>query len=248
METGGARRLIRSSLVGLNTLAQRTDFFHGLIYLIRRDGTRELPEPTVVSQVLNQNGGRTHTAIERTATDIDLPTAASRSPVFADRHARAHGKVNTRQHPKELDRYNFAKFRDARAHAWGVIAREGGNVIPVSILSKRRPGLVQKHPTVSRTKFRPVWGRRHRRRDKGQVTSPRQFVLVQDVRGGRLRRARNGHSSPMGSAGRIPRCWFPSASNGPPPASSGSGPPNPSGSESLLLQPWWEPTRWLEPA
>ena len=35
------------------------------IYLIRRDGTRELLEPTVVSQVLNQDGGRTQTAIVR---------------------------------------------------------------------------------------------------------------------------------------------------------------------------------------
>ena len=35
---------------------------------------------------------------------------------------------------KELDRYNFAKFRGARAQACGVIPREGGNVIPVSVL------------------------------------------------------------------------------------------------------------------
>ena len=33
------------------------------IYLIRRDGTRELLEPTVVSQVMDQNGGRTRTAM-----------------------------------------------------------------------------------------------------------------------------------------------------------------------------------------
>ena len=33
----------------------------------------------------------------------------------------------------DLDRYNIAKFRDAPAHACGVIAQDGRNVVSVSV-------------------------------------------------------------------------------------------------------------------
>ena len=40
---------------------------------------------------------------------------------------------------KDSDRYNFATFRDAPAHACGTIAQEGGNVISVSVLTEDPP-------------------------------------------------------------------------------------------------------------
>ena len=124
------------------------------IYLIRRDGTRELLEPAIVSQVLNQDGGRTQTAIvsgvqaaRRSAQqyqefDFIFPSGA------ADIGAAITGQVTSPRQFVLVQMYEEADYeeREMDIVADGISGPDPDVLVPFNF-ERTAPGVFRVRPT-----------------------------------------------------------------------------------------------------
>ena len=124
------------------------------IYLIRRGGTRELLEPTVVSQVMDQNGGRTRTAMvsgvraairstqQYQEFDFIFPRAA------ADLGAAITGQVTSPRQFVLVQMYEEPDYdeREMDIVAGGIIGPDPEVLVPFSF-ERTSPGVFRVKPT-----------------------------------------------------------------------------------------------------